>query len=188
MAWKIPVSGHDHLLKLDPLCIFVSHCRERICHSRRSKTLTVQSGARLRGNRDFKPRNFTVLVLAGSICGLLQWQSKVSAYMRSEANQQVAGSCAGACARGFPIPACRQRHECLGSCSPGRPQRVKLKTLFQVSLFFCVQDLKSCIFAEHLPSGLWRRVSWSHASLRLEPGFSDQNRLWRLLLLWIKHG
>lgn len=36
----------------------------------------------------------------------------------------------------LPISARRQQHKSLSSCSaPGRPQRVKLKTLFKVSLF-----------------------------------------------------
>lgn len=41
----------------------------------------------------------------------------------------------GACAWGCPVPAHRQQGKCLGSCWPGRPQRVKLKTPFKVSLF-----------------------------------------------------
>lgn len=97
--------------------------------------------------------------------------------MCSEAKKQAADSCAGVCSRGFPIPACRQQHKCLGSCLPGRPQRVKLKTLFKVSLFlsaglrvlhFCrtsaiwavVQsELKSCI------PMTWARLFRSEQSL-----------------------
>lgn len=58
-------------------------------------------------------------------------------------------TCTSACSWGFPFPAWWQQHKCLSSCLPGRPQRVKLKTLFKVSLFLNA-GLKSCAFQQNI--------------------------------------
>lgn len=64
-------------------------------------------------------------------------------------------NCASACSQGFLFPGWWQQPKCLSSCLPGRPQRVKLKTLFKVLCFFLKQTFFFKVVHFTRTSAIW---------------------------------